>query len=61
MKWVLMKAVCIREQRPVADLKVSEVPTPSIGPGEELVKVEALGINLSEGDVKTSVYRGLPA
>ena len=41
MKWVLMKAVYIREHGLVADLKVSEVPTPSTGPGEVLVKVEA--------------------
>jgi NADPH:quinone reductase len=44
-----MKAIYIREHGPVADLKVSEIPEPSISGGEEvLVKVEAAGINPSD-------------
>lgn len=43
-----MKAVYIQQHGELKDLKVSEVPMPSIKPGEVLVKVEASGINPSD-------------
>ena len=43
-----MKALYIQQHGDISDLKVSEVPVPSIKPGEVLVKVEAAGINPSD-------------
>ena len=43
-----MKAIYITQHGAVEDLKVSDVPVPSIGPGEVLVKVAAAGINPSD-------------
>jgi NADPH:quinone reductase len=43
-----MKALYIQQHGDIANLKVSDVPTPSIKSGEVLVKVEAAGINPSD-------------
>ncbi len=43
-----MKALYIEKHGAIDDLKVSEVPCPSIGPNDVLVKVEAAGINPSD-------------
>ena len=43
-----MKAIYIEHHGAIEDLKVSEVPVPSIGSGDVLVKVEASGINPSD-------------
>jgi NADPH2:quinone reductase len=43
-----MKAIYIEHHGPIEDLKVSEVPVPSIGSGDVLVKIEASGINPSD-------------
>jgi NADPH:quinone reductase-like Zn-dependent oxidoreductase len=43
-----MKALYIEKHGAIDDLKVSEVPRPSIGPNDVLVKVEAAGINPSD-------------
>jgi NADPH:quinone reductase-like Zn-dependent oxidoreductase len=43
-----MKAIYIQQHRAVAGLTVSDIPAPSIKPGEVLVKVEASGINPSD-------------
>jgi NADPH2:quinone reductase len=43
-----MKAICIQQHGAVADLKVTDIPAPSIKPGEVLVKIEASGINPSD-------------
>jgi NADPH2:quinone reductase len=43
-----MKAIYIKQHGATEDLKVSDVPVPSIGPGEVLVKVAAAGINPSD-------------
>jgi NADPH:quinone reductase len=43
-----MKAIYIQQHGAVADLKVTDVPAPSIKSGEVLVKVEASGINPSD-------------
>src|SRR5271156_519910 len=40
-----MKAIYITQHGAVEDLKVSDVPVPSIGPGEVLVTVAAAGMN----------------
>lgn len=43
-----MRAIYIRQHGAVADLKVSDVPAPSIGADDVLVRVEASGINPSD-------------
>lgn len=43
-----MKAIYIQKHGPVSEVKVSEIPRPSIKPGEVLVKIEAAGINPSD-------------
>jgi NADPH2:quinone reductase len=43
-----MRAIYIQRHGQVADLKVSDVPAPSINAGEVLVQVEASGINPSD-------------
>jgi len=43
-----MKAIYIEKHGPPDDLAVSEVPKPSLGPGEVLVRIEAAGINPSD-------------
>jgi NADPH2:quinone reductase len=43
-----MKAIYIEHHGAIEDLKVSEVPVPSIGSGDVLVKIEASGINPSD-------------
>jgi NADPH:quinone reductase len=43
-----VRAIYIRQHGAVTDLQVSDVPAPSIKPGELLVKVEASGINPSD-------------
>lgn len=43
-----MKAIYIRQHGDVGDLQASEVPEPSIGPGEVLVRIAASGINPSD-------------
>lgn len=43
-----MKAIYIQQHGPVGNIKVTDVPTPKIRPGEVLVRVEAAGINPSD-------------
>ena len=43
-----MKAIYIQQHGAVSNLKVSDVPTPKLKPGEVLVRVEAAGINPSD-------------
>jgi len=43
-----MKAIYIDHHSSLDELKVSEIPVPSIGPNDVLVKVEAAGINPSD-------------
>jgi NADPH:quinone reductase len=43
-----MKAIYIERQGSIDDLSVSEIPKPTIGPNDVLVKVEASGINPSD-------------
>ena len=43
-----MKAIYIEHHGAIEDLRASEVPVPSIGPGDVLVKIEASGINPSD-------------
>lgn len=43
-----MHAIYIQKHGAVQDIKVSEVPAPSVKPGDVLVKVEAAGINPSD-------------
>lgn len=43
-----MKALYIQQHGDISSLKVSEVPVPSIKPGQVLVQVEAAGINPSD-------------
>jgi NADPH:quinone reductase len=43
-----MRALFISQHGDVSGLKISEIPTPTVKPGEVLVKVEASGINPSD-------------
>lgn len=43
-----MRAIYIQQHGPIANLKVSDVPVPSISANEVLVRVEASGINPSD-------------
>jgi NADPH2:quinone reductase len=43
-----MKAIYIEHHGAIEDLRASEVPVPSIGSGDVLVKIEASGINPSD-------------
>lgn len=55
-----MKAVVIpRFSQPVA-LEVRDVPEPSVGPGEELVRVEAAGVNFADLLTAQGGYPGTP-
>jgi NADPH:quinone reductase-like Zn-dependent oxidoreductase len=52
-----MKAVRIAQHGDIGELRVSDIPAPSPGPGEVLVRVEASGINPSD---LVSVRGGFP-
>jgi NADPH:quinone reductase len=43
-----VNAIYIRQHGPISDLRVSDIPMPSVGPADVLVKVEAAGINPSD-------------
>eukprot|EP00047_Mylnosiga_fluctuans_P015217 m.44332 g.44332 ORF g.44332 m.44332 type:complete len:378 (+) comp5824_c0_seq1:2045-3178(+) len=56
-----MKAIVVREFGEPAVLKVEEVPTPALQPGQVLVQVMAAGINPVETYVRSGKYAALPA
>ncbi|MBI2188568.1 MAG: NADPH:quinone reductase [Acidobacteria bacterium] len=51
-----MKAIVVREWGPPEVMKLEEVPTPSPGPGQVLVRVTAAGVNPVETYVRAGTY-----
>lgn len=51
-----MKAIVVREWGPPEVMKLEEVPPPSPGPGQVLVRVRAAGVNPSETYVRAGTY-----
>lgn len=51
-----MKAVRVQQFGPPAVLQVEEVPTPSAGPGEVLVRVRAVGVNPVDTYIRSGGY-----
>lgn len=51
-----MKAIVVREWGPPEVMKLEEVPTPSPGPGQVLVRVKAAGVNPVETYVRAGTY-----
>jgi NADPH2:quinone reductase len=51
-----MKAIVVREWGPPEVMKLEEVPTPSPGPGQVLVRVKAVGVNPVETYVRAGTY-----
>lgn len=55
-----MKAIVAHEWGGPEVLKVEEVPTPTAGPGEVLIRLHAVGINPAETYMRTGAYAYLP-
>jgi NADPH2:quinone reductase len=55
-----MKAIVISRPGGPDVLEYVEVPTPQPGPGEVLVKAEAIGVNLFDLMIRTGRYRWMP-
>src|SRR5436305_2744936 len=55
-----MKAIQISRTGGPDVLDVVEVPTPSPGPGEVLVKADAIGVNYFDTMIRTGRYRWMP-
>ncbi|HME10860.1 MAG TPA: quinone oxidoreductase [Bryobacteraceae bacterium] len=51
-----MKAVFVEKPGSAEDLKYGDVPKPSPGPGEALVKIEAAGVNFIDVYFRTGLY-----
>src|SRR3954467_2993616 len=55
-----MKAIQISRTGGRDVLETVEVPTPKAGPGEVLVKAEAIGVNYFDLLIRTGKYRWMP-
>jgi NADPH2:quinone reductase len=55
-----MKAIQISRTGGADVLDYVEMPTPSPGPGEELVKADAIGVNYFDTMIRTGRYRWMP-
>src|SRR6478672_11962038 len=55
-----MKAVVVTRSGGPEVLQVQDVPEPKPGPGEVLVRVEALGVNFADTMVTRGGYSGTP-
>jgi NADPH2:quinone reductase len=55
-----MKAIVVREFGPAEVMKLEEVPNPSPGPGQVLVRVKAVGVNPVEVYIRTGTYARKP-
>jgi len=56
-----MKAIVVREFGPAEVMKLEEMPNPSPGPGQVLVRVEAVGVNPVEVYIRTGTYARKPS
>jgi NADPH2:quinone reductase len=56
-----MKAIVVREFGPAEAMKLEEVPDPSPGPGQVLVRVEAIGVNPVEVYIRSGTYARKPS
>jgi NADPH:quinone reductase-like Zn-dependent oxidoreductase len=52
-----MKALVSRAYGPVEDLVIAELPTPSPGPGQILVRTQAVAVNAADSVLVTGVFR----
>lgn len=55
-----MKAVVVREFGPAEVMKLEEMPNPSPGPGQLLVRVQAIGVNPVDAYIRTGTYARKP-
>src|SRR5918996_1510824 len=55
-----MKAVVVREFGPAEVMKLEEVPNPSPGPGQMLVRAKAIGVNPVEVYIRSGTYARKP-
>jgi len=56
-----MKAIVVREFGGPEVMKLEEVPVPSPGPGQLLVRVAAVGVNPVDGYIRAGTYARKPA
>jgi len=56
-----MKAIVVREFGPAEVMKLEEVPNPSPGPGQVLVRVKAVGVNPVEAYIRSGTYARKPS
>src|SRR5437762_6473674 len=55
-----MKAILVHEFGEPNVLRLEEVPTPRPGPGQVLVRIQAIGINPVETYIRAGTYARLP-
>src|SRR4030095_239726 len=55
-----MKAIHVHEFGAPEVLRLEEVPMPQPGPGEVLVRIQAVGVNPVETDIRAGTYARLP-
>ena len=56
-----MKAIVVREFGGPEVMKLEDVPVPSPGPGQLLVRVAAVGVNPVDGYIRSGSYARKPA